>query len=64
MWTVWDTTLDKIEKDHADEQPGLLLTLLAHFKGTIVQDEMFRPAALGISRLDDELAEEMPPESR
>ena len=64
VWTVWDTTLDKIEKDHADEQPGLLLTLLAHFKGTIVQDEMFRPAALGISRLDDELAEEMPPEIR
>ncbi len=63
MWTVWDTTLDKIAKDHA-AQPSVLLTLLAHFKGTIIQDEMFCLAAVGMSLLDDELAEEIPPEIR
>ncbi|KAH8899758.1 TPR-like protein [Thozetella sp. PMI_491] len=50
VWTVWDTTLRKIAQDHADLQPEALLRLLACFKGKIIQDEMFRLAALGINR--------------
>ncbi|KAJ6023757.1 hypothetical protein N7540_004554 [Penicillium herquei] len=38
VWTVWDTTLDKIDKENDHFQPGLLLTFMAHFKGPIIQD--------------------------
>ncbi|KJZ70348.1 hypothetical protein HIM_10277 [Hirsutella minnesotensis 3608] len=60
VWTVWDTTLRKIARDHTHLEPGLLLTFLAHFKGTIVQDEMFRLAALGARLLDNGLVDEIP----
>ncbi len=55
---VWDITLEKIAREYADLQPELLLTFLAHFKGSIVQDEMFRLASLGISEVDSELDDE------
>jgi hypothetical protein len=57
VWTVWDTTLEKIEREYPQWQPGLLLKFLAYFQGTIVQDEMFRLASLGISTVVDELGE-------
>ncbi|KAJ6007347.1 hypothetical protein N7540_011323 [Penicillium herquei] len=56
IWTVWDTTLERIKKDHT-ELPGVLLSFLAQFRGSIVQDEVFRLASLGISVVDDELGE-------
>ena len=49
VWTAWDTTLRRITNDTV--QPLILLRLLAQFKGTIIQDELFRLAALAISRL-------------
>ncbi|KAK3328706.1 hypothetical protein B0H66DRAFT_596327 [Apodospora peruviana] len=46
VWTVWDTTLQKIRRKYSRLQPELLLTFLAQFKGSIVQDESFRLACL------------------
>ncbi|KAJ0100736.1 hypothetical protein J7T55_000106 [Diaporthe amygdali] len=57
VWTVWQTTLDKIRAEHADLQPGLLLTFLAQFRGTIVQDEMLRLASLGMAAVDAEVGD-------
>ncbi|PKX88835.1 uncharacterized protein P174DRAFT_425843 [Aspergillus novofumigatus IBT 16806] len=42
---------------HAILQPTLLLTFFAHFKGAIVQDELFRLASLGMSCVDNELGD-------
>ncbi|CAG8067062.1 unnamed protein product [Penicillium nalgiovense] len=64
VWTVWDTTLEKIEMEYTQLQPGLLLTFLAHFQGTIVQDEMFRLASLGMSAVVDEFGEGVSTEVR
>jgi hypothetical protein len=58
VWTVWNTTLDKLEKQHADLQPTVLLAFLARFKGSTVQDKMFRLAALGIDTVKDRLGAE------
>ncbi|MCJ1307315.1 hypothetical protein MMC25_000961 [Agyrium rufum] len=58
VWTVWNTTLDKLEKEHADLQPTVLLAFLARFKGSIVQNEMFRLAALGMAAVDNRLGTE------
>ena len=55
VWTVWDTTLEKIEKRHADLRPGLLLAFLARFSGGVVQDELFRLASLAISMVGEKL---------
>jgi len=58
VWTVWDTTLEKITREDARLQPSarlqpaLLLTFLAQFKAGIVQDEVFRLASLGMARVD------------
>jgi hypothetical protein len=60
IWTVWDTTLERIEKDHT-KLPGVLLSFLAHFRGSTVQDQVFRLASLGISAVDDELGEQNSP---
>ncbi|KAK0631939.1 hypothetical protein B0T14DRAFT_559678 [Immersiella caudata] len=63
VWTVWDTTLEKIRRD-SRLQPELLLTFLAQFKGSIVEDELFRLACLGmaavVAELDGEADEVMP----
>ena len=58
VWTVWDTTLEKLEKDYEHLRPILLLAFLARFKGGIIQDEMFHLASLGIAALDCQLDEE------
>jgi tetratricopeptide (TPR) repeat protein len=55
VWTVWDTTLEKIESRHPDVQPGLFLAFLAHFNRGIIQDELFRLASLGSSVVNKEL---------
>jgi tetratricopeptide (TPR) repeat protein len=55
VWTVWDTTLKKIENRHADVRPGLLLAYLAHFNSGFIQDELFRLASLSISVIMQEL---------
>ncbi|KAK3353279.1 hypothetical protein B0T25DRAFT_207363 [Lasiosphaeria hispida] len=64
VWTVWDTTLEKIRREHSHLQPELLLTFLAQFKGSIIQDESFRLACVGMvnvdAELDDEANEVMP----
>ncbi|KAK0731303.1 hypothetical protein B0H67DRAFT_639713 [Lasiosphaeris hirsuta] len=58
VWTVWDTTLEKITKENEHLRPSMFLTFLAHFKGSIVQDEMFRLASLGRANVEAELGEE------
>jgi hypothetical protein len=60
VWTVWDTTLDKIRRDYPQLHPSLLLTFLAHFRGTTVQDEILRLAALGIPRVQSTIGEGLP----
>ncbi|KEY74892.1 hypothetical protein S7711_09765 [Stachybotrys chartarum IBT 7711] len=57
VWTAWQTTLDKITADHADLQAGLLLTFLAQFRGTIIQEEMLRLASLGMAGVDAEIGD-------
>lgn len=64
VWTVWDKTLQKITKDDPSLQPDLLLAFLAQFKGNIIQDEIFRLAAIGSNLLNDELIEKLPAELR
>ncbi|KAL8724128.1 MAG: hypothetical protein Q9166_008115, partial [cf. Caloplaca sp. 2 TL-2023] len=58
VWTVWDTTLEKIERRHADLRPGLLLAFLARFSNGVVQDELFRLASLSISSVTREMYDE------
>ncbi|RDW56494.1 hypothetical protein BP5796_13135 [Coleophoma crateriformis] len=58
VWTVWDTTLEKIEEKFPHLKPTVLLAFLAQFKGSIIQDEMFRLAAIGTAAVSDELGEE------
>jgi hypothetical protein len=60
VWTVWDTTLNKINRDHPQLNPSLLLTFLAQFQGTIVEDEILRLAALGIPEVQFKIEEELP----
>ncbi|RDW58624.1 hypothetical protein BP6252_13100 [Coleophoma cylindrospora] len=58
VWTVWDTTLEKLEEKYTHLKPTVLLAFLARFKGSIIQDEMFRLAAVGMAAVSDELGEE------
>jgi tetratricopeptide (TPR) repeat protein len=55
VWTVWDTTLEKIEQRHADLRPGLLLAFLARFSGKILHEELFRLASSGMSTVAHEM---------
>jgi tetratricopeptide (TPR) repeat protein len=55
VWTVWDTTLKKIEKRYAKLRPDLMLAFLARFKGVVVQDELFRLASLAIPKVCEQL---------
>ncbi|KAK4667919.1 LOW QUALITY PROTEIN: uncharacterized protein QC764_0111100 [Podospora pseudoanserina] len=41
VWTVWDTTLEKIAMENKGMQPDILLTFLAHFKGGITRMRCF-----------------------
>ncbi|KAI9789841.1 MAG: hypothetical protein M1816_005758 [Peltula sp. TS41687] len=49
VWTVWDTTLEKIEREYPEVRPGLFLAFLAHINRGTFQKEMFRLASLGLS---------------
>jgi hypothetical protein len=57
MRTVWDTTLDKLQKDHGRLRPNFLFVFFACFKGAIVQDEMFRLASIGAHDVGQKLGE-------
>lgn len=46
VWTVWNMTFLKIEERHVILRPGLVLAFLARFKGSIIEDELFRLASL------------------
>ncbi|KAL9026743.1 MAG: hypothetical protein Q9196_004638 [Gyalolechia fulgens] len=58
VWTVWDTTLEKIERRYTDLRPGGLLAFLARFSDGVVQDELFRLASLSISSVSREMYDE------
>jgi hypothetical protein len=55
VWTVWDTTLTRIEKDSPDLRPGLLLAFLARFDGAVVQEEALRLASVEMKRVHEVL---------
>ena len=50
VWTVWDTTLEKIEGKYPDVRSGL--AFLAYFSQGIIEDELFRLVSLGSSVFD------------
>lgn len=56
VWTAWDTTLQMITKH--TPLPLLLLRLLAQFEGTVIYDEIFNLAALGLSSLHGDLVKD------
>jgi tetratricopeptide (TPR) repeat protein len=60
VWTVWDTTLEKITRDNPKLRPDMLLIFLAHFRGTIIQDELLRLAALGIPQIQSKTGKKLP----
>lgn len=47
VWTVWETTLEAIERWYPSSNPTLLLTLLAYMDPGNIQDELFRLGSLG-----------------
>ena len=55
VWTVWDTTLETIERRHPEPRARLLLAFLAHFNREIIQDELFRLASLGFPAVAESL---------
>ena len=55
IWTVWDTTLAKIEDQYPNVRPAL--AFLAHFKHGIIQNELFRLACLGFPAINEELGQ-------
>ncbi|KAF2015045.1 TPR-like protein [Aaosphaeria arxii CBS 175.79] len=55
VWTVWDTTLERIRDISGDNHADLLLAFLAHFRGTVVQDELFRIGSLELSIVNQTL---------
>lgn len=48
VWTVWDTTLETIERRYPKLHARDLLTFLAYFDRGNIQDELFRLASLGL----------------
>lgn len=55
VWTVWDTTLDAIDKRYPELNASLLLTFLAHLDRGNVQDELFLRANRGFPELPKSL---------
>jgi hypothetical protein len=49
VWTVWETSLTRIETKFPDLRPGLLLAFLARF-GATVQDEVLRLASIDLKQ--------------
>ncbi|KAE9566704.1 hypothetical protein CGMCC3_g17153 [Colletotrichum fructicola] len=58
VWTVWDATIERISKENTETRPDLLLTFIAQFKGSIVEEEMFRLASLGMAEVNTTLSKE------
>ena len=61
VWTVWDTTLARIKANHPES--SLFLGLVARFRGSVVQEELFRLASHGIALIKDDFLndnEELP----
>ena len=58
VWTVWDKTLARIQDLEPKASPHLLLAFFARFRESIVQDELFRLASLGLSILKEHFGEE------
>ena len=46
VWTIWDTTLQKIEARHSDRHSKLLLVFLGHLSSEYAQNELFKLASL------------------
>ncbi|KAH6653678.1 hypothetical protein BKA67DRAFT_660234 [Truncatella angustata] len=59
IWTVWDTSLDAIDK-MSSFPSRLLLTLLAHMDPAKIQDEIFRLAAEGLAKRPNMRTVELP----
>ncbi|EXK77979.1 hypothetical protein FOQG_17325 [Fusarium oxysporum f. sp. raphani 54005] len=59
VWTVWDTSLDAVEK-LSSFPSRLLLTLLAHMDPSKIQDEIFRLAAIGQLKAPKTLTYDLP----
>ncbi|KAJ5855593.1 uncharacterized protein N7529_009537 [Penicillium soppii] len=57
VWTVWTTTLERIDRDYADLKAGMLFIFLANIEGNIIPNELFRLASHGMSYIDRELGE-------
>lgn len=64
VWAVWDMTLDKIDalvpcENRDNPNPGLparlLFALLARFRGTVIQDKLFRLASTTVLETLDKL---------
>lgn len=49
VWTVWDTTVQKIEEIFSDRNSKLMLVFLAHFSSGFIQEEVFRLASFGLT---------------
>lgn len=64
VWTVWNTALHNIDSYVYDPKPSFLLAFLAHFRGSIVQDNIFRFASLELHHKPNEPGREvsLPPE--
>ncbi|PSN58820.1 hypothetical protein BS50DRAFT_344740, partial [Corynespora cassiicola Philippines] len=58
VWTVWNTTLERIERTGKDRRPGMLLAFLARFRSGAVEDEVFRLASLALAAADQEVRDE------
>ncbi|OJJ84728.1 uncharacterized protein ASPGLDRAFT_170633 [Aspergillus glaucus CBS 516.65] len=55
VWTVWDTTLQKIEERYSGRHSKLLLIFLGHFSSGFVQEELFRLASLGFASVQHDI---------
>ncbi|KIW70685.1 hypothetical protein PV04_02930 [Phialophora macrospora] len=51
VWTVWDKSLNTISLKHPDVGAGQLLTFLAGFDGSNIQDELFRAAGQSFAQV-------------
>ncbi|KAL5000887.1 hypothetical protein BDV10DRAFT_199813 [Aspergillus recurvatus] len=63
VWTVWDTTLQRIEEKYPGQHSKLLLIFLAHFQSRFIEDELFRLASLGLPFIQHDIfadQEELP----
>lgn len=55
VWTVWDTTLQRIEERYSNQHPKILLVFLGQVSSGFVQQELFRLASLGIASVQHDI---------